>query len=153
MGWSLNVGTIAGTTIRMHSTFLVLLVWIWPMHYQIGGTQAAWQAGVFVLAVFARVVLHKSLPASPPPASNPHQGENVDLDGDSFDHINRGLRHRYRAPSEEFDFALYYSVCRAREPRDFATSAPTYSSRVVSPRSKGSDMANPLSMLTAVIRA
>jgi hypothetical protein len=38
MGWSLNLGTIAGTTIRVHFTFLLLLVWIWLMHYQIGGT-------------------------------------------------------------------------------------------------------------------
>lgn len=59
MSWSLNLGTIAGTTIRVHFTFLLLLVWIWLMHYQIGGTAAAWQGVVFILAVFACVVLHE----------------------------------------------------------------------------------------------
>lgn len=59
MGWSLNLGTIAGTTIRVHFTFLLLLVWIWLMHYQIGGAAAAWQGVVFILAVFACVVLHE----------------------------------------------------------------------------------------------
>ncbi len=59
MGWSLNLGTIAGTTIRVHFTFLLLLVWIWLMHYQIGGATAAWQGVVFILAVFVCVVLHE----------------------------------------------------------------------------------------------
>lgn len=59
MGWSLNLGTIAGTIIRVHFTFLLLLVWIWLMHYQIGGAAAAWQGVVFILAVFACVVLHE----------------------------------------------------------------------------------------------
>ncbi|KWV40802.1 MULTISPECIES: site-2 protease family protein [Rhizobium] len=59
MGWSLNLGTIAGTTIRVHFTFLLLLVWIWLMHYQIGGTAAAWEGVIFILAVFVCVVLHE----------------------------------------------------------------------------------------------
>jgi len=59
MGWSLNLGTIAGTTIRVHFTFLLLLVWIWLMHYQIGGVPAAWGGVAFIVAVFACVVLHE----------------------------------------------------------------------------------------------
>ena len=59
MGWSLNLGTIAGTTVRVHFTFLLLLVWIWLTHYQIGGTPAAWQGVAFIIAVFACVVLHE----------------------------------------------------------------------------------------------
>lgn len=59
MGWSLNFGTIAGTTVRVHFTFLLLLVWIWLTHYQIGGTPAAWQGVSFIIAVFACVVLHE----------------------------------------------------------------------------------------------
>lgn len=59
MGWSLNLGMIAGTTIRVHFTFLLLLIWIWLTHYQIGGTAAAWEGVVFILAVFACVVLHE----------------------------------------------------------------------------------------------
>lgn len=59
MGWSLNLGTIAGTIIRVHFTFLLLLIWIWLMHYRIGGAAAAWGGVVFILAVFACVVLHE----------------------------------------------------------------------------------------------
>ncbi|RWK62370.1 site-2 protease family protein [Mesorhizobium sp.] len=59
MGWSLNLGTIAGTTVRVHFTFLLLLVWIWLTHYQIGGTPAAWEGVAFIIAVFACVVLHE----------------------------------------------------------------------------------------------
>lgn len=59
MGWSLNLGTIAGTTIRVHFTFLLLLVWIWLMHYQIGGAAAAWEGVGFIIAVFGCVVLHE----------------------------------------------------------------------------------------------
>lgn len=29
MRWSLKLGTIAGTEIRIHMTFVLLLVWIW----------------------------------------------------------------------------------------------------------------------------
>ncbi|SFO54975.1 Zn-dependent protease (includes SpoIVFB) [Mesorhizobium sp. NFR06] len=59
MGWSLNLGTIAGTTVRVHFTFLLLLVWIWLTHYQIGGAPAAWEGVAFIVAVFACVVLHE----------------------------------------------------------------------------------------------
>ena len=59
MGWSLNLGTIAGTTIRVHITFLILLIWIWFAHYQIGGAPAAWEGVAFIVAVFACVVLHE----------------------------------------------------------------------------------------------
>ncbi|RWB36333.1 MAG: CBS domain-containing protein [Mesorhizobium sp.] len=59
MGWSLNLGTIAGTTVRVHFTFLLLLVWIWLTHYRIGGTPAAWEGVAFIIAVFACVVLHE----------------------------------------------------------------------------------------------
>ncbi|TIP08942.1 MAG: site-2 protease family protein [Mesorhizobium sp.] len=59
MGWSLNLGTIAGTTVRVHFTFLLLLVWIWLTHYRIGGAPAAWEGVAFIIAVFACVVLHE----------------------------------------------------------------------------------------------
>ncbi|TIS89257.1 site-2 protease family protein [Mesorhizobium sp.] len=59
MGWSLNLGTIAGTTVRVHLTFLLLLIWIWLSYYQIGGAPAAWEGVAFVIAVFACVVLHE----------------------------------------------------------------------------------------------
>jgi Zn-dependent protease/CBS domain-containing protein len=59
MGWSFKVGTIAGTEIRVHMTFALLLVWIWFMHYRIGGAPAAWEGVAFIVAVFACVVLHE----------------------------------------------------------------------------------------------
>lgn len=59
MAWSFSLGRIAGTTVRVHVTFFLLLVWIWFMHYRIGGTPAAWEGVAFILAVFACVVLHE----------------------------------------------------------------------------------------------
>ncbi|WP_159587105.1 site-2 protease family protein [Chelativorans xinjiangense] len=59
MIWSFNIGRILGTTVRIHVTFLLLLVWIWFMHYRIGGAAAAWEGVAFILAVFACVVLHE----------------------------------------------------------------------------------------------
>ncbi|MBN7775043.1 site-2 protease family protein [Nitratireductor aquimarinus] len=59
MGWSFNIGKIGGTVLRVHVTFFLLLVWIWFMHYQIGGTTAAWEGVAFIVAVFACVVLHE----------------------------------------------------------------------------------------------
>ncbi|WP_163268833.1 site-2 protease family protein [Chelativorans alearense] len=59
MVWSFNIGRIFGTTVRIHVTFLLLLVWIWFMHYRIGGAAAAWEGVAFILAVFACVVLHE----------------------------------------------------------------------------------------------
>lgn len=59
MTWSFNLGTIAGTAVRVHVTFALLLVWIWLMHYRIGGAPAAWEGVAFILAIFACVVLHE----------------------------------------------------------------------------------------------
>lgn len=59
MTWSFSIGKIAGTQLRIHVTFFLLLVWIWFMHYQIGGAAAAWQGVVFVIAIFVCVVLHE----------------------------------------------------------------------------------------------
>lgn len=59
MTWSFKLGTIAGTAVRVHVTFALLLVWIWFMHYRIGGAPAAWEGVAFILAIFACVVLHE----------------------------------------------------------------------------------------------
>lgn len=59
MAWSLRIATIAGTEVRIRITFSLLLVWIWLMHYRIGGTEAAWTGVLFILAVFLCVVLHE----------------------------------------------------------------------------------------------
>ena len=42
MSWSLNIGTIAGTAVRVHITFLLFLVWISCASYVAAEPQAAW---------------------------------------------------------------------------------------------------------------
>ncbi|WP_274426511.1 site-2 protease family protein [Chelativorans sp. YIM 93263] len=59
MRWSFSIGKFAGTVVRVHVTFFLLLIWIWFMHYQIGGAAAAWEGVAFILAIFACVVLHE----------------------------------------------------------------------------------------------
>ena len=59
MQWSLTVGRIAGTAIRIHITFLLFLVWIAASDYASGGLDAAKSSIVFVLLVFACVVAHE----------------------------------------------------------------------------------------------
>jgi len=41
MSWSLNIGTISGTAIRVHITFLLFLGWIFAANWASGGSQAA----------------------------------------------------------------------------------------------------------------
>src|SRR5882724_1598881 len=59
MSWSLNIGTIAGTAVRVHVTFLLFLGWIFAASWAAGGPQAAWQGLVFLLLLFACVVAHE----------------------------------------------------------------------------------------------
>jgi len=59
MSWSITIGRIAGTEIRIHITFLLLLAWIGFAEYSTGGSGAAIDGILFILAVFACVVLHE----------------------------------------------------------------------------------------------
>ena len=59
MSWSLNIGTIAGTAIRVHITFLLFLGWIFAASWASGGADAAWQGLAFMLLLFACVVAHE----------------------------------------------------------------------------------------------
>jgi stage IV sporulation protein FB len=59
MSWSLNIGTIAGTAVRVHVTFLLFLGWIFAASWAAGGPEAAWQGLVFLLLLFACVVAHE----------------------------------------------------------------------------------------------
>jgi Zn-dependent protease/CBS domain-containing protein len=59
MGWSVTIGTIAGTAIRLHITFLLFLVWIFFASYATGGAQAAWYSLAFLILLFACVVAHE----------------------------------------------------------------------------------------------
>ena len=44
MNWSLTIGRIAGTNIRLHITFLIFLIWIGIADYLAGGPAAAVQS-------------------------------------------------------------------------------------------------------------
>ncbi|HJR64332.1 MAG TPA: site-2 protease family protein [Gemmatimonadaceae bacterium] len=60
MRWSWRVGRLFGIGIHIHATFLLLLVWVAVVNYQQGQSVAAAISGVlFILAVFASVVLHE----------------------------------------------------------------------------------------------
>jgi Zn-dependent protease/CBS domain-containing protein len=59
MQWSFPVAKIAGTEIRIHLTFFLLLLWIGIAYYQQGGSSAAIEGVAFIVAVFACVVLHE----------------------------------------------------------------------------------------------
>lgn len=59
MPWSLTIGRIAGADVRIHVTFLLLLLWIGIAHYIGGGLPAAIEGVLFISAVFACVVLHE----------------------------------------------------------------------------------------------
>src|SRR5690554_3672072 len=49
MGWSLNIGSIAGTAVRIHITFLLFLIWIFGASYATGGLDAAWRGLIFMI--------------------------------------------------------------------------------------------------------
>src|SRR4051812_27772369 len=53
MSWSINIGTIAGTAVRVHVTFLLFLGWIFGASWVAGGPEAAWQALAFLVLLFA----------------------------------------------------------------------------------------------------
>jgi len=59
MGWSLNIGSVAGTAIRIHVTFLLFLGWIFCVSYFSGGPQAAWSGLLFMVLLFLCVLLHE----------------------------------------------------------------------------------------------
>jgi len=59
MFWSLNIGSIAGTKIRVHITFLLFLGWIFAASYVSGGADAAWSSVAFMVLLFACVVAHE----------------------------------------------------------------------------------------------
>src|SRR5579863_8693914 len=59
MGWSLNIGSVAGTAIRIHVTFLLFLAWIFGVSYIAGGAQDAWNGLLFILLLFLCVLLHE----------------------------------------------------------------------------------------------
>ena len=59
MGWSLKIGSVAGTAVRIHVTFLLFLAWIFGVNYIASGQQAAWGGLVFMVLLFLCVLLHE----------------------------------------------------------------------------------------------
>src|SRR5882672_10384081 len=59
MRWSIKVARVAGTEVRIHITFLLFLAWIGFTYYRVGGSAAAAQGVLFILALFACVLLHE----------------------------------------------------------------------------------------------
>lgn len=60
MKWSLNLGKIAGIRMSVHWTFIILIGWIFFMHYRMGhDTQQALMGVLFIIALFVCVTLHE----------------------------------------------------------------------------------------------
>jgi Zn-dependent protease/CBS domain-containing protein len=59
MSWSLNIGTIAGTAVRLHITFILFLGWIFIANWASGGPEQAWYSLAFLILLFACVVAHE----------------------------------------------------------------------------------------------
>jgi Zn-dependent protease/predicted transcriptional regulator len=59
MQWSYRIGKIAGTEIKVHITFVLLLVWIAFSEYKVGGWSGALDTTGFFLALFACILLHE----------------------------------------------------------------------------------------------
>lgn len=59
MKWSWTLGTVAGTKVRVHVTFVILLVFLAVTFWSSGGARAAMVGVTFFLALFLCVVLHE----------------------------------------------------------------------------------------------
>ncbi len=59
MSWSIPVGSVRGTVIRVHITFLLFLLWIGVAHYAQGGAPAATEGVAFIILLFLCVLLHE----------------------------------------------------------------------------------------------
>jgi Zn-dependent protease len=59
MGWSLNLGKILGIDVKVHLTFFLLLAWFAFIYYAQGGAGAALEGLIFIVLLFACVLLHE----------------------------------------------------------------------------------------------
>lgn len=59
MGWSFPIGSVKGTQIRVHLTFVLFLAWIGASAYARGGRDAAMESLIFIVLLFACVLLHE----------------------------------------------------------------------------------------------
>ena len=58
-GWSITIGRLGGTVVRIHLTFVLLLLWIGIVGWRGGGMASAWLDIVFIVLLFACVLLHE----------------------------------------------------------------------------------------------
>jgi Zn-dependent protease len=59
MGWSLPIFRVAGIQLRIHVTFLLLILWLGFGYYNAAGSAVAAARVIFILLLFACVVLHE----------------------------------------------------------------------------------------------
>ena len=59
MSWSFTIGSLAGTQIRIHVTFVLFLAWIFAASYAAGGADAAWSGLWFLILLFLCVLAHE----------------------------------------------------------------------------------------------
>ncbi|MDI3469632.1 MAG: hypothetical protein OJF62_001695 [Pseudolabrys sp.] len=59
MSWSLNIGSVAGTVVRIHLTFLLFLAWIFAASYASAGPATAFDTVLFIVLLFLCVLLHE----------------------------------------------------------------------------------------------
>src|SRR3954449_1459849 len=59
MRWTYTIGRIAGTAIKVHVTFVLLVGWWALMGYSQGGPAAALTSALALLALFACILLHE----------------------------------------------------------------------------------------------
>jgi Zn-dependent protease/CBS domain-containing protein len=59
MSWSLNIGKVGGTVVRIHLTFLLFLAWIFAASYASAGAATAWNTLLFIVLLFLCVLLHE----------------------------------------------------------------------------------------------
>jgi Zn-dependent protease/CBS domain-containing protein len=59
MGWSIRLFDVAGTAVRIHMTFFLLLAWIAAVEWTRGGPVQALDGVLFIAVLFLCVVLHE----------------------------------------------------------------------------------------------
>ncbi|MCV2881145.1 site-2 protease family protein [Actibacterium sp. XHP0104] len=59
MSWSISIGRLLGSELKVHVTFFLLLFWIGAAAYATAGAAAAIDSVLFVVALFACVIAHE----------------------------------------------------------------------------------------------
>jgi Zn-dependent protease/CBS domain-containing protein len=59
MRWSITIGRVGGTEVKIHITFILFLAWIAFSAWSRGGAIAALDSTLFIVLLFACVVLHE----------------------------------------------------------------------------------------------